>query len=203
MKSTIISETMVKSHGKILKLLIDFEKSIDQNEKTRMKAFNTFLWELEKHLFTEEKAIFTAYEPEDEYEGYAMIRELIKEHEEIFDKLKEMKKSFKQKKEFDFQGFKKLLMKHKDFEDNKVYPKFDQELDEEDKRIIIFRINDIQLSDSVLSNISVKCSECGKRLGSLEGYYHKEMFGKRWLFCTECYNRVEAKGFPLVKKIEE
>ncbi len=199
MKSTIISETMVKSHGKIIKLLIDFEKSIDQNEQTRMKAFNTFLWELEKHFFTEEKAIFTAYEPEEGYEGYTMVPELVKEHEEIFDKLRLMKKSFKKKKEFDFKGFKKLLMKHKDFEDKKVYPIFDQELNEEDKRNIIFRINDIQLSDSVLSKISVKCSECGKKLGHLEGYYHKEMFGERWLFCTECYDKVEAEGFPLTK----
>jgi len=203
MKSTIISETMVKNHGKIYKLLIDFEKSIGQNEQTMMKAFNTFLWELEKHFFTEEKAIFTAYEPEDEYEGYAMIPELIKEHKEIFDRLKVMKKSFKKKKAFDFQGFKELLMKHKDFEDEKVYPKFDQELDEEDKRIIIYRINDIHLSDSVLSEISVKCSECGKKLGPLEGYYHHEIFGKRWLFCSKCYNKIEEKGSPLLKKMEE
>ena len=176
---------MVKDHGKIYKLLIDFEKSIDQNDQTTMKAFNTFLWELEKHFFTEEKAIFTAYEPEDEYEGYAMIPELIKEHKEIFDRLKAMKKSFKKKTTFNFQGFKELLMKHKNFEDEKVYPKFDQELNEEDKRIIIYRINDIHLSDSVLSEISVKCSECGKKLGPLEGYYHHVIFGKRWLFCSK------------------
>jgi len=114
-----------------------------------------------------------------------------------------MKKSFKKKKAFDFQGFKELLMKHKDFEDEKVYPKFDQELDEADKRIIIYRINDIHLSDSVLREISVKCSECGKKLGYLEGYYHHEIFGKRWLFCSKCYNKIEEKGSHLLKKMEE
>jgi tRNA A22 N-methylase len=203
MKSTIISETMVKDHGKIYKLLIDFEKSIGQNEQTMMKAFNTFFWELEKHFFTEEKAIFTAYEPEDEYEGYAMIPELIKEHKEIFEILKVMKKSFKKKKAFDFQGFKELLIKHKDFEDEKVYPKFDLELDEKDKRIIINRINDIHLSDSVLSEISVKCPECGKKLDPLEGYYHHEIYGKRWLFCKKCYNKIQDKGSLVLKKVKE
>ncbi len=193
MKSTIISEIMVRDHGKIVKLLIDFEKSIGQNEQTMMKAFNAFLWELEKHFFTEEKAIFIAYEPEDENEGYAMIPELIKEHEEIFDRLKVMKKSVKKKKVFDFQGFKELLKKHKDFEDEKVYPKFDQELDEEEKRIIIHRINEIYLSDSGLSGIMVKCSECGKRLGILQGYYHHK-FGKRWLLCKKCYDKIEEKN---------
>jgi len=202
MKSTIISETMLKDHGKINKLLIDFENSIGQNEQTIKKAFNTFFWELEKHFFTEEKAIFTAYEPEDEFEGYAMIPELIKEHKEIFERLKLMKKSFKKKKAFEFQGFKELLMKHKDFEDEEVYPKFDQELDEEYKRIIINRINDIHLSDSVLSKISIKCPECGKKLDPLEGYYHHEIYGKRWLFCQSCYNKIEEKGSLLLKKVK-
>lgn len=202
MKSTAISEVMVRDHGKIVRLLIDFENSIGQDIPSTMKAFNEFVWELEKHLFTEERAIFTAYEPEDETEGYAMIPELIKEHNEIFDKLKVMKKSIKKRKTFDFHGFKKLLTKHKDFEDEKVYPKFDQELDEAEKKIIIHRINDIHLSHSSLNEIMIKCAECGKELRILEGYYQTK-FGKRWLFCKKCYDKIEEKGFPLLKKIEE
>ena len=200
MKSTAISEVMVRDHGKIVKLLTNFEKSIGQDKQTMMKAFNEFVWELEKHFFTEEKAIFTAYEPEDEIGGYTMIPELIKEHNEIFDKLKAMKKSIKKKEVFDFLGFKKLLTKHKNFEDEKVYPKFDQELDESEKKNIIHRINDIHLYDNSLSKNIVKCAECGKELGVLKGYYHQE-FEKRWLFCSKCYDKLEEKGSPLLKKM--
>jgi len=200
MKSTAISEVMVRDHRKIVKLLTNFENNIGQDIRSTMKAFNGFVWELEKHFFTEEKAIFTAYEPEDENEGYTMIPELIKEHNEIFNKLIVMKKSIKNRKTFDFHGFKKLLMKHKDFEDEKVYPKFDQELDESEKKNIIHRINDIHLYDSSLSKSIVKCAECDKELGILEGYYHPE-FEKRWLFCSKCYDKLEEKGSPLLKKM--
>ena len=37
MKSTAISEAMVRDHGKIVKLLINFEKSINQDMKTMKK----------------------------------------------------------------------------------------------------------------------------------------------------------------------
>ena len=43
---------------------------------------------------------------------------------------------------------------------------------------------------------------CGKKLGNLEGYHH-EIFGKRWLFCSKCYDKIEEKGSPLLKKMEE
>jgi hypothetical protein len=47
-----------------------------------------------------------------------------------------------------------------------------------------------------------KCMNCSKKLGNLEGYHH-EIFGKRWLFCSKCYDKLEEKGSPLLKKIEE
>jgi hemerythrin-like domain-containing protein len=147
MKSTIISETMIRDHGKLVKLLIDLEKSIIQDKKTMLKAFNNFVWELEKHFFTEEKAIFISYEPKDVTEGYTMVPRLINEHNEIFDRIKIMKKNIKKNKDFDFMGFKGLLKKHKNFEDETVYPLFDQELNESEKKIIVKRINEIQLMD--------------------------------------------------------
>lgn len=193
MKSTIISEIMIRDHGKIVKLLTDFEKSINLDKKTKMKAYYTFLWELEKHFFTEEKAIFISYEPEDKTRGYAMIPELIKEHNEIFKRLKTMKKTLKNNKDFDFQDFKIFLTKHKNFEDENVYPIFDQELDESEKKMIIHRINDINMSDNMLSTIKVKCSECGKKIGVLDGYHHPK-FDRKWIFCKNCYDKINKKN---------
>ena len=54
---------MIADHSKILKLLHDVEKSSGMELVSVMKVFDTFEWELEKHIFTEEKAIFTSYSP--------------------------------------------------------------------------------------------------------------------------------------------
>ena len=145
MKSTALTETMIRDHGIILKLLTRLEKSIGQEKSLIMTVFHDFFWVLEKHFFTEEKAIFTVYQPEENTDGYSMIPELIKEHNEIFNQLKIMEKNIKKDEYFDFKEFKNLLMKHKNFEDEKLYPKLDLELEESEKRRIINRINDIRL----------------------------------------------------------
>ena len=145
MKSTEITDQMVKDHGKIVKLLYDVEKVIDQEQDlvSTMKVFDKFDWELEKHFFTEEKAIFTSYEPENVTTGYAMLPELIKEHNEILNNLRVMRRNIKKQRPFDFHSFKEILMKHKKFEEKEVYPKLDQELDESEKKAIIQRINEV------------------------------------------------------------
>ena len=45
-----------------------------------------------------------------------------------------------------------------------------------------------------------KCMNCGKKLGILEGYRHP-LFRKEWLFCSMCYDKIEKKGSPLLKKM--
>ena len=37
-----------------------------------------------------------------------------------------------------------------------------------------------------------KCTECGKELSLLEGH-HNPSFGKRWLLCSNCYDKIEEK----------
>ena len=61
MKTTSIVDLMTADHTKILKLLQDVEKSIGIELVSLMKVFDTFEWELEKHIFTEEKAIFSSH----------------------------------------------------------------------------------------------------------------------------------------------
>jgi iron-sulfur cluster repair protein YtfE (RIC family) len=143
MKSTAILDLMVKDHARLITLLQKVEQSLDQDIVTLMKTFDTFEWELEKHIFTEEKAIFTSYDPVDVSKGYAMVPELIKEHNEITNKLRVMRKELIKQHPCDFDEFKKLLMNHKTFEENTVYPKLDQELDETQKKTIVDRISQI------------------------------------------------------------
>jgi len=146
MKSTAILDRMVKDHGKIVKLLNDVEKVIDQEQDivSTMKVFDKFEWNLEKHIFVEEKAIFTSYNPENVVEGYKMLPELTKQHNEILHRLDLMRKDVRSRRTVkDVYSFKEFLIKHKNFEEKDVYPKLDQELDETQKRQIIDKINEI------------------------------------------------------------
>jgi len=143
MKPTTIVEMMTADHKKILKLLNDVEKSINIELVSLMKVFDTFEWELEKHIFTEEKAIFSSYNPKNILEGYKMVPELIQQHNEILNKIRIMRKDLMWKKPVQFHEFKEFIVAHKNFEEASLYPKLDQELTVAQKDEIIKKIREI------------------------------------------------------------
>lgn len=143
-KSISILELMIKDHCKIEELIKDLEEKSKEDFDSMKKSFNKFEWELEKHIFTEEKAIFTSYNPEDITEGYKMLPELTKQHNFIINTLNNWREDARKKRMIsDVYSFKEFLIKHKNFEEEKVYPKLDQSLLEEEKRHIVAKINEI------------------------------------------------------------
>jgi hemerythrin-like domain-containing protein len=143
MKSTAILDLMMKDHGKIVKLLLDVEKSIGMELISTMKVFDTFEWELEKHIFIEEKAVFSSYKPTNIVEGYKMVPELIQQHNDILNRLRVMRKNLMWQRPIDYDEFKELIMAHKTFEEVSLYPKLDQELDVSQKEEIMEKIREI------------------------------------------------------------
>ena len=129
-----ISDLMLRDHCKIEKLLSEFKLSIGSPEAE--KRFDGFKWELEKHMFIEERAIFTFVKPEDN-EDFAAIPKLKREHDEILDLMESIEKDTKEE---DVSKLQNLLMKHKTFEDEVLYPKLDVELNAEQKKIIVDRL---------------------------------------------------------------
>lgn len=143
-KSISILELMVKDHQKIEDLINKLEEETKNDFDSMEKAFIKFEWELEKHIFTEEKAIFTSYNPEDIIEGYKMLPELTKQHNILLNKLDLMRKDIRKKRSIsDINEFKEYLLNHKNFEEKDVYPKLNESLPDEQKRLIIEKINDI------------------------------------------------------------
>ena len=139
-----ILKLMIKDHCKIEKLINTLEEKTKKNFESMVETFNKFEWELEKHIFTEEKAIFTSYNPEDIIEGYRMLPELTKQHNFIVNKLNNWRDDIRKKRTLtDVYSFKEFIIKHKDFEEDKVYPQLDEGLSEEEKRKIIAKINEI------------------------------------------------------------
>jgi hemerythrin superfamily protein len=144
MKENQILSRMVKDHCKIEKLLDKLKEDLDKEFEILEKSFKKYEWELEKHLFVEEKAIFTSYSPENVSEGYKMLPEIKIQHNFILNKLYNWRNDVKNKKIInDFYDFKKFLISHRKYEENEVYPKLDEELNDDQKKQIIDRINEI------------------------------------------------------------
>jgi hemerythrin-like domain-containing protein len=143
-EETSILKLMTRDHYKIEGLINKLEEATKEDFELMVKAFNKFEWELEKHIFTEEKAIFTSYNPEDVIEGYKMLPELTKQHNYIINTLNNWRDDIRKKRTLsDVYSLKEFIIKHKDFEEQKVYPKLDEGLNEEQKMKIVSKINEI------------------------------------------------------------
>ena len=138
-KSETIPKIMKKHHNQLEGILNRFIKS--QNEyEVFPNMFNKFKWELEKHFFLEEKAVFI-YLYSDDKESNDMRLKLREEHNLILKQLEKIESDLIEKKDLNFSVFKDLLRTHRAFEDEIFYPKLEKELDESKKQQIIDRIS--------------------------------------------------------------
>ena len=139
-----ILRLMIKDHCKLEKLINDLNEKSKQDFNSMITAFNKFEWEIEKHIFTEEKALFTSYNPEDVIEGYKMLPELTKQHNFIINTINNWRRDVREKRMIlNVNNLKEFILNHKNFEEEKVYPQLDEALPDEEKRNIILKINEI------------------------------------------------------------
>lgn len=142
-KKTILS-LMIKEHKKIEALIDALDEQIDGEFDKLKEAFSQLEWQLEKHLFMEEKAIFTMYEPEDINQGYNMLPTVTTHHNEILNRLGLMRHSIQNgQAPQDLYKFKTFLVRHRNFEEKDLYPKLEDVLTDAQKEVIIDRINEI------------------------------------------------------------
>ena len=143
-KTTNILSLMIKDHCKIEKLINDLEKSSKIDFESMTESFNKFEWELEKHIFIEEKAIFTSYKPDNVIEGFKILPELTNQHNFILNTINNWRDDVRKKRNItNIYSFKEFLIKHKTYEEKQVYPKLDQALSEREKKHIVAKINEI------------------------------------------------------------
>ncbi len=135
---------MKNDHHEIESLLDSLSESLDVSYDEMQKHFERFEWKLEKHLFVEEKAIFTFYEPDDVTMGYQMLPIITKQHNHLFNELDKMRKEVNNGKEpSKLSELKSFLMKHRDFEERDLYPKLEEALKPDQKQKIVDRINEL------------------------------------------------------------
>jgi hemerythrin superfamily protein len=145
MKSTAILDLMVKDHNRLMQYLKDVENNLGRDFGFLSNSFNTFQWNLEKHFFVEERAIFISYFPDESNKEYNFFSDLMDQHTEILGTIESLRKKLQKREPFDLNKLKKLLFKHKTFEEKNIYPVIDKEIDEDEKGLIIDRIKEIRL----------------------------------------------------------
>ena len=139
MKTNSIIGLMLKDHEKI----IDYLNKVEEDGHPDIEAFLKFEWHLKKHIFIEEKAIFISYQPSDDPEEKEIFNKLSKEHTVIMDLLDKILEESFPRGNTSFNKIKKLLAVHKKFEENEVYPKLEEKLNEKSKQEIIEKITEI------------------------------------------------------------
>ena len=139
MKNNSIIDLMLKDHEKI----VDNLYNVDKSSHPDIEAFLEFEWHIKKRIFIEEKAIFISYRPRDDSEEAEMFNRLSKEHSIIMDFIDSILKESFPKGNTRFNKLKKLLQAHKDFEEKKVYPLLEKNLNAKNKQQIIMKIKEI------------------------------------------------------------
>lgn len=134
-----ISELMLKDHRKIDNLLSDFGRELSKDFEESKIRFSEFVWCLQKHFFLEEKAIFVIGE-KIIGEDVVNIFELMKEHGEIMDLVKNIEAGLNTGVKVDVSSLRTLILKHASFEDKYFYPKLDETLNSEVREQIINKI---------------------------------------------------------------
>jgi hemerythrin-like domain-containing protein len=134
-----IFRIMTKEHEVIESLLDDFKKSQINDSLEAKKIFQTFVWNIEKHIFLEEKILYNVYSVWDgNIDG---MFEILEEHGEILALINKIKNSYTDEK--NLSALKELLRDHFVLEETVLYPNLEKVLNGEQKELLIERAQEI------------------------------------------------------------
>lgn len=138
-----LKEIMMRDHSLIHNLLQNFIKKINSSPKESKKLFYKFKWTLEKHFFVEEKLIFKVFS--DSQPDNEDMFELLKEHKDILWLISKIEEDLEENNKPKTTRLTEILSAHANFENNFFYPKLDENLNEDEKRLIINRLTEVVL----------------------------------------------------------
>lgn len=137
-RDTILT-LMLRDHGEILKLLNVFKKSVGGDSKAMVKAFDRFNWQLERHMFVEERVIFKKDLPISN-DSYGMVQKVLDDHKMISSMLNEIGQALGKKSKIDTLRLEKFLVAHKNMEEIELYPRLEDELNPALKAFMVDQI---------------------------------------------------------------
>ncbi len=138
-----ISGMMLKDHLRLLSLLHTFDRTENGDFTAKLTAFDTFKWNAEKHMFTEEKVVFTSFNAEEKKEHYNLFLEISKEHTAILNEMALMYEGLQKRTFVDGFRLRELLINHQRYEEKLLYPRLEKELTLEEKELLLEHITEI------------------------------------------------------------
>jgi hemerythrin-like domain-containing protein len=135
MQNNRITELMVAQHALLDTLFVAFKDEMGTSPEKAKVFFDEFAREMKKHFFVEEQAIFNLLvlgngEVDD------IVGRLKKEHATMLQILEKGP-------EGPNEGFSILLKNHVELEEKKLYPALDEKLNDDEKALIVSRINQV------------------------------------------------------------
>jgi len=132
-----ITKLMNLEHQKIDVIFAEFKGFLSKDNEKAKEVFSKFKWNLEKHFFIEEKAVFQLYSSIENQDVSDMFK-LIEEHEQMIGIIKVIEENLNQSaiNEEEILKLDTLLKEHHDFEDDMFYPKLDKTLSDDQKKFI-------------------------------------------------------------------
>jgi len=144
MESASILAIMIQDHRRIMNKLTDIKKTQEDTLGTILEKLNAFEWDLEKHFFVEERAIFTSYNATLIKEGQQLFDEISKQHTSILESVESLRDRLRMNTSIEIGSLVVMLTKHKNHEERNVYPLLDENIPEGEKRFMIERIAEIK-----------------------------------------------------------
>jgi len=139
-----VTAHMTNDHLRILSLFDGFEMTFNQDLIHRLESLYAFKWHIEKHLFVEERAIFSSLKVDKDIgEELNLFLELSKQHIEIINEIKKLYQNLKNDIDIDTIKLRDLLNQHFNFEEKVAYPKLDEIITETEKNLLLNQIQDI------------------------------------------------------------
>ena len=122
-------------HALLDTLFAAFKDEMGTSPEKAKAFFDEFAWEMKKHFFVEEQAIFNLLVLGNNEIG-DIVGRLKKEHATMLQILEKGP-------EGPNEGFAILLKNHVDLEEKKLYPALDEKLNDDEKALIVSRINQV------------------------------------------------------------
>lgn len=141
MSDESIVKLMLKEHARIETSLNRLRNGLIGDFTALRDYYKDFKWEIERHFFFEERVIFSDLKLNDK-ELSNMVNRVLHDHEVVLKYLHEIEHSIEKEEILpDLSKLLILLKEHRNFEDLTVYPKLDSDLSDNEKKLIVRRLN--------------------------------------------------------------
>jgi hypothetical protein len=140
-----ITIAILSQHRIIDQNLYDLDKTVEGDIISLKELFQTFQWNINKHMAVEEENLFTVADNTN-HEEVRQLQNLMKDHKDLKEIIKNVAEEVEMERKPDTKILRELLSAHEGREINSFYPLLDKRLPVEKKKEILQGLEDVKLA---------------------------------------------------------